>query len=134
MPTWLGSTGKAEAGGRCFCSSPHTAGTSEDGKVSSRHVARVAVCRPQTTGRDPAQPLTMSVWWPSQRRWKELPDRSIAELSEFIKNKSRDNVGTASTAGRALDPSGRADGMLSDRGPAQESRHFRELFSRLSRV
>ena len=39
---------EAEAGGRWFCSSPYTAGTSEDSKVSSRRVARVAVCHPES--------------------------------------------------------------------------------------
>lgn len=96
---------EAEAGGRWFCSSPYTAGTSEDSKVSSRRVARMAVCHPESAGR------------------KRTP-----EGSEFIITKSRDNVGTGSTAGRALDPSGRADRMLLEqRAGSRESRHFREL-------
>lgn len=55
-------------------------------------------------GRDPSQ----------HRSEKNFQTQSIAEGSEFIKNKEQRQCGHWEHGGRALDPSGRADGMLSE--------------------
>ena len=103
---------EAEVGGRCFCSSPHPSGTSEDGEVSSWRVARVAVSSSDPHGRDPAQPPTTT--HPSTGRKRTSRHRALQKGVSSLRTNNRDNVGTGSTAGRALDPSGRADRMLSE--------------------